>query len=113
MCLLVGHIKNPVLPSVREAPHGGTSLRPSCLYLSRLAELGDAAGLYTNEAVSLGVLLSLGAAGGWALGIVGPNAPGLPEEGRYIERLQDRQCGSGTFTLCHISLCMHGVSPRL
>ena len=71
------------------------------LHLPRLAELGDAAGLYTNEAVFLGILLSLGAAGGWALGVVGPDAPGLPKEGHYVQRLQERRCGP--FYQCHIS----------
>jgi hypothetical protein len=55
------------------------------------AELGEAAGLYTTEAIVTGVVLSLGAAGGWGLGVVGPDAPGLPEEGHYLDRLRERR----------------------
>lgn len=55
------------------------------------AELGDTAGLYTKEAVITGTLLAFGAAGGWVLGVVGPDAPGLPQEGHYAERLRERR----------------------
>ena len=46
------------------------------------AELGEAAGLYTTEAIVTGVVLSVVAAGVFGLGVVGAAAPGLPEEGQ-------------------------------
>lgn len=58
------------------------------------AELGEAAGMYTTEAVIMGVVLTLAAAGGWSLGVVGPHAPGLPEEGQLLNRLKERRCGA-------------------
>ena len=75
------------------------------------AELGEAAGLFTTEAIVTGVVLSLGAAGGWGLGVVGPNAPGLPEEGHYLARLRERRCvAAGCEALldqgsCHAGAC--------
>lgn len=62
--------------------------------MTMFAELGEAAGLYTAEAVIMGVVLTLAAAGGWSLGVVGPHAPGLPEEGQYLKRLKERRCGA-------------------
>ncbi len=69
---------------------------------SRPAELAEAAGLYTTEVVVTGAVLAVGSAGGWALGVVGPDAPGMPEKGHVLERLSERRCARlARGTLCH------------